>query len=120
MRRQLITTTKVLSVALSIAPLATGCTKPEVRSDQAQTTAAATSASVASVDPPKGTIDREKLQALQDELGALPRDEAMKKIDHFRPLCDDKGYPLVGNLQRKAMDLPPSELCAEVRKQNKI
>lgn len=114
MRHRVLTTTKVLSVALAIAPIATGCTKPEVHTDPAP------SASAAAPDPPKGSIDREKLAALQDELGALSREDALKQIDHFRPLCDDKGYPLVGNLQRKAVDLPPSELCSELRKQNKI
>ena len=114
MRRRALTTTKILSVAFAIAPLATGCTKPEVHADPAP------SASATTPDPPKGQIDREKLHALQDELGALSREDALKKIDHFRPLCDDKGYPLVGNLQRKSLDLPPSELCAEIRKQNKI
>lgn len=114
MRRRVLTTTKVLSVAFAIAPLATACTKPEVQPQSAP------SASATAPAPPKGQIDREKLQPLQDELSALSREDALKKIDHFRPLCDDKGYPLVGNLQRKAVDLPPSELCAEIRKQNKI
>ncbi len=34
----------------------------------------------------------------------------------FRPLCDEDGYPLVGNIATKGRVTQPSELCASVRR----
>lgn len=53
--------------------------------------------------------------ALRDELADESRDSAMARIAHYRPLCDEDGYPLVGNLARKSPTYGPSELCAAVR-----
>ena len=91
------------------------CTKPEVHPDPGASTAAASASA-----PPVASAPAEdpKLLALRTELGTLKRDDALKQVEHFRPLCDANGYPLVGNLQRKAPDpeLMPSEVCAEIRK----
>jgi hypothetical protein len=55
-----------------------------------------------------------KLLALRDELGTEDRASALAKAAHFRPLCDKDGYPLVGNVNRKA-GVEPSAFCADVR-----
>jgi hypothetical protein len=38
-------------------------------------------------------------------------------MKHFRPLCDEAGYPLVGNMYRKTSEpqYQPSAFCAKVR-----
>jgi len=112
MRRRALTTTKVLSVAIAMMP---GCTKSDVHPDPGASVASARADAPA---PSAARADDPKLLALRTELGALDRNEAEKQIAHFRPLCDENGYPLVGNLQRKAPnpELLPSEVCAEVRK----
>ena len=60
----------------------------------------------------------EALISLRSELVETAAADAIARMDHFRPLCDDAGYPLVGNLANKgpaAGTLQPSEFCAEVR-----
>ena len=56
-----------------------------------------------------------ELLELRSELANTPPAQALERIDHFRPLCDADGYPLVGNVASKGVGLQPSELCAEVR-----
>jgi hypothetical protein len=116
-----MTTTKVLAVALLAIP---AC-KPDVRPEPAATSAsAAQSAPVATAIPSgapvaSGAPEDPKLVALREDLANTKRDQALAKTERFRPLCDKDGYPLVGNLVRKAPGEPglePSELCAEVRK----
>lgn len=60
--------------------------------------------------------DNPTLKALRDELAGVGRDGAMARAAHFRPLCDEGGYPLVGNAAaRKGPSYAPSQFCAEVR-----
>jgi hypothetical protein len=57
-----------------------------------------------------------KLHSLREELYALDNEEqALAKKAHFRPLCDADGYPVVGNVMRKASGYQPSRFCAAVR-----
>jgi len=56
------------------------------------------------------------LVQLRDELLQTPVDTALAQVDHFRPLCDAEGYPLVGNVATKSIGLQPSAFCEEVRK----
>ena len=111
MRRRVLTTTKILAVALVATP---ACTKPDIHAEPAPS-AFATAAASATTD---AHVEDTKLVALRAELDAMKRDDALAKVDHFRPLCDEAGYPLVGNLARKVAEpsLQPSEVCAEVRK----
>jgi hypothetical protein len=111
MRRRVLSTTKVLAVALAVAP---ACTKPEARHDT-ESTAAVSAPAAASV--PAARLDDASLAALRTELDGMKREDALTKVAHFRPLCDEAGFPLVGNLARKvaAPSLQPSEVCAEVR-----
>ena len=113
MRKRVLRTTKILAVALVATP---ACSKTEARPDPPPVSPAPV-ASAASVVREAGAEDP-KLLPLRDELYATKRDAAFANVGHFRPLCDEDGYPLVGNLARKAADQgpPPSELCAEVRK----
>ena len=60
----------------------------------------------------------EELIALRSELVETPAAEALARMDYFRPICDEAGYPLVGNLANKgpaAGTLQPSAFCTEVR-----
>jgi hypothetical protein len=47
------------------------------------------------------------------------RDKAQADVARFRPLCDQDGYPLVGNLVEKRTMYQPSEFCREVRQHEK-
>jgi hypothetical protein len=109
MRRRVLTTTKVLAVALAVAP---ACTKPEARHDTESTATVSAAASVPAARPDDAT-----LATLRTELDGMKREDALAKVAHFRPLCDEAGFPLVGNLARKVQNpsLQPSEVCAEVR-----
>lgn len=123
MRRRVFTTTKVLSVAFAILP--TGCTKTDVHPEPtptalpAQSTPPVASAPAASPSVPDWTKVDPKLIDLAGELGNTDRDKALANLDHYRPLCDAKGYPLVGNLPSKGMEpkkvLTVAEVCAAVR-----
>jgi hypothetical protein len=61
-------------------------------------------------------LDEVALTDLRDELLATPGTEVLAQMDHFRPLCDEQGYPLVGNVATKSVGMQPSQFCAEVRK----
>jgi hypothetical protein len=62
--------------------------------------------------------DDPALLPLREELFQAGRAGALAHQDHFRPLCDADGYPLVGNVIRKVAtpDYLPSQFCQEVRK----
>jgi hypothetical protein len=64
---------------------------------------------------PQQQLDDAALTDLRDELLETPAVEAVERMDHFRPLCDDQGYPLVGNVATKSIGMQPSQFCAEVR-----
>jgi hypothetical protein len=57
-----------------------------------------------------------KLHRLREELFDL-RDEkqVLAQKAHFRPLCDADGYPVVGNVMRKASGYQASRFCAAIR-----
>jgi hypothetical protein len=61
-------------------------------------------------------------QALRELRGALMNaghDRAQADVARFRALCDQDGYPLVGNLVEKRNFYQPSEFCREVRQHEK-
>ena len=105
MRRRVLATTKVLAVAALAAVPA--CTKPE----PSPITADNAGAGVASAVPitTDARAEDPKLVALRDELDAMKRGDALAKVEHFRPLCDEAGFPLVGNLARKAPEDSPTK-----------
>lgn len=136
MKPRVLKTYKILAVAL----VATGCAPsvpassgpaPEpIRSESAPVAAAPVEASVAATSapspapPPPVAIAAPLpvkatdpvLLALRDQLIGSDRAGVMTQRDHFRPLCDADGYPLVGNMIRKGgPDYQPSQFCAEVR-----
>ena len=51
---------------------------------------------------------------LNDELRSTLLSDALASSDHFRPLCDAAGYPVVGNINGKGVTTA-SEYCAAVR-----
>lgn len=59
---------------------------------------------------PPAACDRD---ALNRELSGMLIDGALKQHQHFRCLCDDKGYPLVGNINAKGANA--SQFCAEIK-----
>lgn len=70
--------------------------------------------------PPDAKVKRELL-VLRGKLLATPRPEARAQRATFRPLCDQWGYPLVGDVAAvEGEAYQPSELCAEVRRIEKI
>lgn len=58
-----------------------------------------------------------QLNTLLAQMLDAPKADVDAQTSHFRPLCDDLGYPLVGNVQRKGSPegYQPSEFCAQVR-----
>lgn len=123
MKPRTILTTRILAVvALSSAACSRTVEAPS--SPRPETAAppspAALGSPVASEPSPGGEPAAEDpaLQALRDELLNSGRVKAVAAIEHFRPLCDKDGYPLVGNVLRKSphAEYQPSQLCAEVRR----
>ncbi len=61
--------------------------------------------------------EQRELEPLAAELNQTPMRSAMGNRSHFAPLCDENGYPLVGNVYGK---VPPettvAEFCAELSK----
>lgn len=59
----------------------------------------------------------DQLRPLADELNRTSLRGALENRGHFSPLCDENGYPLVGNVVGK---VPPqtsvADFCAEQRK----
>lgn len=132
MRRRIRQPYKVLSVtALAVLP---ACSRPDAAAETdkgagaaltapAATPAATPSPSTAGRVPPPApdpAKDPERFK-LVTEISRMPLSDAMKEREHFRPLCDADGYPLVGNLPTKspasaASDGPVATFCAEQRK----
>ena len=77
----------------------------------------ATLAASALAGPMAFAGDAAALESLREELVSTDRATALSRTQHFRPLCDEGGYPLVGNVYRKgpAPEIQPSAFCAEVR-----
>src|SRR5215470_5038399 len=67
-------------------------------------------------DPPPDSSAPKVLLDLRAKLLSTPREQAKADLGRFRALCDDEGYPLVGNVANKGERVQPSEICAEVRK----
>jgi hypothetical protein len=67
--------------------------------------------------PPDEQVSKELLD-LRMELIDAGRDRALSQMNVFRPLCDEEGYPLVGNLGNKQV-YQPSQFCADVRRAGK-
>lgn len=61
-------------------------------------------------DPAPAACDRD---ALNEELTMMTTDGAVAKHEHFRCLCDDEGYPLVGNINSKGATA--SSFCTAIR-----
>ncbi|APR74706.1 Hypothetical protein A7982_00052 [Minicystis rosea] len=57
------------------------------------------------------------LEALNEELSYGSLEDAVAKHAHFRCLCDDEGYPLVGNINGKVI-ATASEFCGELREKD--
>lgn len=56
------------------------------------------------------------LIALREELFQSDHGpSAFARLSHFRPLCDAQGYPVVGNVYRKASGYQTSTFCSELR-----
>jgi hypothetical protein len=113
-----LATTKILAVALgATAGCAPAVDAPAATSEPERGEVVTVVVPVQSSAAPQARPSPEDdpaLLALSNELEQVGRDDAMKRIDHFRPLCDKDGYPLVGNLARKGPIYGPTAFCAEV------
>jgi hypothetical protein len=131
MRRTTIT---ILAVTLS-ATAATACggasetvsqpSKQTLAGEPSDTTATAseepTSTSEPSPEPKAGPTPQDPkpgqtacdMIALRDELTSMSLEAAIEQHERFRCLCDDQGYPLVGNINSKGTK--PSEVCATLK-----
>jgi hypothetical protein len=121
MKPRALQTYKILAVAVTAAA---GCSRPvapDVGAEPVQQAVAPpVTTTVQAAAAPPAPVDKAALEALRDEMNLLTRDKALQQMAHFRPLCDRDGYPLVGNVMRKAPDdeqYRVSQLCEEVRKQ---
>lgn len=80
--------------------------------------ATATAACTATVADPipstqASTEAPSSLDALNEELASTVLPDALLRREHFRPLCDDNGFPLVGNINAKGARA--SDFCAAIR-----
>ncbi len=66
--------------------------------------------------PPPDDQAPKPLIELRGKLIQAGRAAARADLGRFRALCDQDGYPLVGNLANKSGVYQPSELCSDVRK----
>lgn len=117
MRPRAIHTQKLLVIALTAVA---GCSErsPEARSEPPAPASAAPLAAetpVATSPASARPTSNERLVTLREELFASQREDALAKVAHYRPLCDAQGYPLVGNVIRKAPGYQPSAFCQDVR-----
>jgi hypothetical protein len=129
-------TTTILAVALTAtacggAAESTNPTKQELageeRSAENTNTGGAPGAKTPEATPPNtkpeetkpgSTPDAPKpatcdLEALNKELSAMMLEDALEQHKHFRCLCDDKGYPLVGNINAKGATA--SQFCSSIK-----
>jgi hypothetical protein len=96
----------ILAVALTVTACG-GATEPEPDSSEAQLAGG-------QVEPaPQPACDAEALNA---ELSYTSLADAVADRARFRCLCDDEGYPLVGNINGKGV-VTASELCGALREQ---
>lgn len=65
--------------------------------------------------PPPDDQVKQELKDLRSTLLDSRREDVLKTMGRFRPLCDAEGYPVVGNLSTKVRGMQPSEYCATVR-----
>ncbi len=122
MKKRALSPIKILAFAVTA-----GCTAPEpVNAPQHVAPAEATTAPP--TPPPATEEPREKplpidignpnINTLRAELAK--DDKALERVDHYRPLCDKDGYPLVGNLQQKGrVEFEPSHICRAIREKGK-
>ena len=113
MKPRIIRTSKIL-VAAVISTV--GC------ATRAPATSASPAVAIASPGAEAATRSEARaedpaLLALRNELLPKTQEEAFASLAHYRPLCDRDGFPLVGNVARKAArNYKPSEFCGDVRK----
>jgi len=62
------------------------------------------------------TQHQETKQELADELSKTTLEDALKRRDHFAPLCDGDGYPLPGNVNPKQSGTTVAEFCDAIGK----
>lgn len=63
--------------------------------------------------------DDPKLLGLASELANIDKQAAFAELARFRPLCNAEGYPLVGNVVRKAaFTYTTTAFCRDVRGAN--
>lgn len=118
MKRRVIHPYKILAVALGAGVGCSSSARPDPTPAPAATTAVNAPDGVNQHAPPTDDKADPKLLTLRTELDQGNLEAALAKQDHFRPLCDKDGYPLVGNLNRKGPGPPgatPSAFCAGVR-----
>ena len=54
------------------------------------------------------------LTQLNSDLSGTTLEQSLTSASYYRPLCDDRGYPLVGNINGKVVTTA-SEFCAAIR-----
>ncbi len=70
--------------------------------------------------PPPDAEVKKELLVLRSKLVATPGAKAREQRASFRALCDQWGYPLVGDVATKGDAYQPSQLCSDVRRIEKI
>lgn len=65
--------------------------------------------------PPPDDEAPQQLIELRAELFEAGRERALEQTWHFWALCDEDGYPLVGNATQKQDVYQPSQYCADTR-----
>lgn len=69
-------------------------------------------------EPPGPKLGPADLDQLNQELANTYHPLTRAEMLHFAPLCDDRGYPLVGNIASKS-NYTASEVCTALRGEKK-
>jgi hypothetical protein len=90
---------------------------PPIASSAAPSSAAAPSASTTA----PSFAPNPELEALRGEMAKQTPAKVWANHDHYRPLCDANGYPLVGNVAvvKPPAPMQPSRFCEEIRESMK-
>jgi hypothetical protein len=97
-------------------PSSKGKAAPAPSNTEAKPAAAPSNSDAKPVPPPPPAPACDQT-ALNQELATMLLDNALAKTEHFRCLCDDQGYPLVGNINAKGASA--SAFCGALREKGK-
>mgnify|MGYP000538269614 CR=1 FL=1 len=120
MKPRKIRTSKILLAAV-VSSVGVGCNQGAADKNVKVEAAAPPAPAAAPVAPKLPAVQDPALLTLSGEITSKTREEAFAALEHFRPLCDRDGFPLVGNVLRKTPgdSYKASTFCSDLRERQK-